>query len=60
VKKHENCVENSVWKRLWTCRKTDCVINGIIKYVYDQGLNFITEHAFNLLIFGPLLLQYYH
>jgi hypothetical protein len=21
-------VENSVWKRLWTCRKTDCVVNG--------------------------------
>ena len=20
------CVENSVWKRLWTCRKTDYII----------------------------------
>jgi hypothetical protein len=21
-------VENSLWKRLWTCRKTDCRLNG--------------------------------
>jgi hypothetical protein len=22
-----HCVENSLWKRLWTCRKADCGIN---------------------------------
>jgi hypothetical protein len=28
-----HCVGNSIGKRLWTCRKTDCGMNGICKVV---------------------------
>jgi hypothetical protein len=24
-------VENSLWKKLWTCREIDCVMNGMLK-----------------------------
>jgi hypothetical protein len=23
-----HCLENSLWKRLWTCRKTECGMDG--------------------------------
>jgi hypothetical protein len=25
----DSTVENSLWKRLWTCRKTDCRMNDV-------------------------------
>ena len=29
-----HCVENSIWQRLWTCRKTDYVMNESWLYTY--------------------------
>jgi hypothetical protein len=26
-----HCVENSLWKKLWTCCEIDCVMNGMLK-----------------------------
>lgn len=29
-------MEKSVWKKLWTCRQTDCKMNGAC---YEQAMN---------------------
>jgi hypothetical protein len=30
-------VESSVWKRLWTCRKTDCLLTYLLTYSMEQS-----------------------
>jgi hypothetical protein len=30
-----HCAENEFWKRLWTCRETDCGMNGHYEIIWE-------------------------
>jgi hypothetical protein len=38
-----HCVDSSLWKRLWTCRETDCLMNGQIHHGYKSGENMVDD-----------------
>ena len=49
-----HCVENWLWKRLWACGKTDCLMDGwmderisVEKNLYFGGVNLVTCTRFD-------------
>jgi hypothetical protein len=47
-----HCLENSLWKRLWTFRKTDCIMNEL-----PHGRYFLKIFSEATQVFGGVLLH---